>query len=173
MAVLIVAIVLAFIGSPAAPGHVQPNLMLDLTDSTGATAGFVNVGMNAEHVLRIEPSLKDLVPETTYDVWLISCSGGPGGHPCPIGPLDGTDSIGTAGSGFGCVEVSPGTAGPLATETTNPAGNANRGAILIDLSGVAAGTYFFHVDVGPAAACHPDGGAPLGFFFTAGFSITI
>lgn len=173
MAVLMVIVVLALIGSAVAPGHVQPNLKLSLADSTGAAGGFVNVGMNAGHVLRVVPSLKGLTPGTTYDVWLVSCSAAPGGHPCGIGPLDGTDSIGTAGSGVGCVGVSPGTAGPLATETTNPAGNANPGAVLIDLSSVAPGTYYFHLDVGPAAACHPDGASPPGLFFTAGFSITI
>ena len=164
---------LALFAVATAPAHVQPDMKLALADSTSASGGFVNVGMNGGHVLRIVPSLKGLEAGTTYDVWLVSCSGPPGGHPCGIGPLDGVGVIGSKGSAPGCVGNSPGTAGPAATETANPSGNANPGAILVDLSGVAPGTYYFHVDVGPAAHCHPGGSSPPGMFFTDGFSLTI
>lgn len=169
LAVVAAAATAALIGTAAAPGHVQPNVKLVLTDSTGANGGFVNVGMNAGHMLRIVPSLKNLVPGTTYDVWLLSCSGAPGDHPCGVGPLNGVDVIGSAGSAPGCVGV----AGPAATETANPAGNANPGAVHVDLSGVAPGTYYFHLDIGPAAACHPGGASPPGVYVTVGFSVTI
>lgn len=163
------AAAVALASTAAAPGHVQPNIKLALADSTGADGGFLNVRMNAGHVLRIVPSLKNLVPGTTYDVWLVSCSGPPGDHPCVVGPLNGVDSIGTAGSAPGCV----GAAGPAATVTANPAGNANPGAVHVDLSGVAPGTYYLHLDVGPAAACHPGGASPPGVYVSVGFSVTV
>jgi hypothetical protein len=167
--VVLAALVVTMIGASAAPGHVQPNVKLGLADSTSATGGFANVGMNAGHVLRVVSSLKGLLPNTTYDVWLINCATAPGGHPCIGGPLTGTGPIGPQGSVAGCV----GAAGPLATVTTNAAGNANTGAVLVNLSGVAAGTYYFHLDIGVATACHPGGASPPGMFFTDGFSVTI
>jgi hypothetical protein len=93
--------------------------------------------MNAGHVLRVETSLKGLLPNTTYDVWLINCASTPGGHPASADRSRGPDRSARR-------EVSPdawGAAGPLATVTTNAAGNANTGAVHVDLSDVPAGTY--------------------------------
>lgn len=166
---VLAVVAVALVGPDVAPGHVQPNTKLALADSTSASGGFVNVGMNSNHVLRAVPSLKGLAPNTTYDIWLVSCAGAPGGHPCPVGPLNGVGPIGSRGSVPACVGV----AGPLATVTTNAAGNANPGAVHVDLSGIAPGTYWLHFDVGPAAACHPGGSSPPGMYFTDGFSVTI
>lgn len=165
----VLAAVSALVGTGTATGHVQPNTKLALTDSTNASGGFANVAMNANHVLRVVPSLKGLAPNTTYDVWLVSCAGSPGDHPCVVGPLNGVGTIGSRGSAPGCVGV----AGPLATVRTNSAGNANPGAAHVDLSGVAPGTYYLHLDIGPASACHPGGASPPGMFFTDGFSVTV
>ena len=165
---MVVASALAAAGT--APGHVQPNSKLALADSTSTGGGFVNVEMNANHVLRVVPSLKGLLPMTTYDVWLVSCASTPGDHPCIAGPLTGVGPIGSHGSAPGCVGAG---GGPLATVTTNAAGNANPGAVPVDLSAVAPGTYYLHFDIGPAASCHPGGTSPAGMFFTDGFAVTI
>lgn len=161
------AIVVAL--APTSVGHVDPDEKLPYEDSTGASGGFANAGMDANHQLRVVSSLKGLAPLTTYDVWIISCAAGPGDHACGAGPLTGVGPFGTVGSTAGCPFEAGG--GPLKTLATNAVGNANTGAVMVDLSGVDAGTYFAHLDVG--TGCHPDGAAPPGFFFTPGFSFEV
>ncbi len=158
---------------PAGRALVMPNVKLGLTDGVGVDGGFVQVQMDDSNNLRIVVSLKTVAPNTLYTVWLISCAGAPGGHPCVGGPLTSTAPFGN--SSPGCAIA--GSAGPLTTVMTNGIGNGNTGDIIIALGAVAPGTYFNHVDVGNLVAlplgCHPDGLYPAGFFATPGFSFTI